>query len=87
MTVAEPTTQQISAALQRCLSRIAAGYHTQLGPHAGGLSFAILAGMLCERGLARVVKRRDGTRPYALTQEGKDCLAGMRQLARRGETL
>jgi hypothetical protein len=78
---------KISSALQRTLERIAMGYDSQLGPQAGGLSFAILAGMLAERGLVRVVKRRDGTRPYALTQEGKNCLAGFRQLKQRGEQL
>lgn len=73
----EPTTRQISASLQRCLERIASGYAAQMGPQAS-MSFAILAGMLCERGLVRVVKRRDGTRPYALTAEGQECLRGMR---------
>jgi hypothetical protein len=75
----EPTTEQITTALGRVLERIAAGYQTQLGPQAGGLSFAILAGMLAERGLVRVVRRRDGTRPYAITQEGRNCLAAIRQ--------
>jgi hypothetical protein len=74
----EPTITKISGALYRTLERIASGYQAQLGPQAGGLAFAILASMLCERGLVRVVKRHDGTRPYALTEEGKNCLAGFR---------
>ncbi len=45
----------------------------------GDVSFAILAGMLQERGLVRTVRHRDGTRTCALTPKGKACLAGMRR--------
>ena len=78
MTATEPTTGQISAALRRVLERIEAGHQAQLGPQAGGLSFAVLAGMLAERGLVRLVKRRDHTQTYTLTKDGKECLAGLR---------
>jgi adenine/guanine phosphoribosyltransferase-like PRPP-binding protein len=70
--------QQLTAALRRTLEKIAAGYANQLGPQAGGIGFAVLASMLEKRGLVRVVKRRDGTRPYALTAEGRGCLARLR---------
>jgi len=73
------TDQQLSTSLRNCLERIALGKTAQLGPQAGGITFAVLAGMLEKRGLVRTVKHRDHTRTYALTREGRDCLAGMRR--------
>jgi len=69
----------LSVSLRNCLERIARGPSEQLRPRSDGVSFAILAGMLEERGLVRTVKHRNHTRTYALTSEGKACLAGMRQ--------
>lgn len=67
------------AALFRCLAQIALGYTLQLRPRRKELSFPVLAGILCERGLVRVVKRRDGTRPYVLTRAGHDALVAYQQ--------
>lgn len=72
------TDLQLTQSLRNCLERIALGKTTQLGPQAGGITFAVLAGMLQERGLVRTVRHRDGTRTYALTSEGRRCLAVMR---------
>lgn len=72
------TDQQLTTSLRNCLERIALGKNAQIGPQAGGLTFAVLAGMLEQRGLVRTVKHRDGTRTYALTREGCGCLTRMR---------
>jgi hypothetical protein len=72
------TDSELTTPLRNCLERIALGKQAQLGPGAGGLSFVVLAGMLEERGLARTVRHRDGTRTYTLTGEGRRCLARMR---------
>lgn len=72
------TDQQLTMSLRNCLERIALGKNAQLGPQAGGLTFAVLAGMLEKRGLVREVKHRDHTRTYVLTSEGRGCLARMR---------
>lgn len=72
------TEQQLTTSLRNCLERIALGKDAQLGPQAGGLTFAVLAGMLEKRGLVRTVKHRDGTRTYTLTDEGRGCFARMR---------
>ncbi len=69
----------LSTSLRNCLERCALGPSAQLGPRSDGMAFAILASMLEERGLVRTVKHRNHTRTYALTAEGKKCLAGMRQ--------
>ena len=73
------TDQQLTTSLRNALERVALGKRVQLGPQAGGLTFAVLAGMLEKRGLVRTVRHRDGTRTYKLTGEGRDCLAGMRR--------
>lgn len=70
--------QQLTTSLRNCLERIALGKSAQLGPQAGGLTFAVLAGMLAKRGLVRSIKHRDHTRTYALTSEGRGCLTRMR---------
>lgn len=62
--------ETLSPALVRLLTDIASGYETQTR-RLRGIEFAVLAGMLESRGLVRVVKRRDHTRPYALTVKGK----------------
>ncbi len=80
------TDPQLTTSLRNCLERIALGKEAQLGPQAGGLTFAVLAGMLEKRGLVRVVKHRDRTRTYTLTDEGRGCLARMR-LDRIGEAV
>ena len=72
------TDQQLTMSLRNCLERIALGKEAQIGPQAGGLTFAVLADMLEKRRLVRTVKHRDGTRTYALTSEGHGCLARMR---------
>lgn len=72
------TDQELTKSLRNCLERIALGKQAQLGPQAGGLTFAVLAGMLEKRGLVHTVNHRDGTRTYALTSEGRGCLARMR---------
>lgn len=72
------TDQDLTKSLRNCLERIALGKKVQLGPQGGGITFAVLAGMLEQRGLVRTVKHRDGTRTYALTTEGRGCLARMR---------
>lgn len=71
------TEQQLTMSLRNCLERIALGKRAQIGPQAGGLTFAVLASMLEKRGLVRTVKHRDHTRTYALTSEGRGCLARM----------
>ena len=43
------TDQQLSTSLRRCLERIALGKSAQIGPQAGGIAFAVLAGMLEQR--------------------------------------
>ena len=73
------TDQELTASLRNCLERIALGKTRQLGPQGGGITFAVLAGMLEKRGLVRTVRHRDGTRTYTLTGEGRACLAGMRE--------
>jgi len=70
---------EFSVSLRNCLERIARGPSEQLGPRPDGLSFAILAGMLQERGIVRTVEHRNGTRTYVLTSEGRACLAEMRR--------
>jgi hypothetical protein len=72
------TDQQLTTSLRNCLERIALGKDAQIGPQAGGLTFAVLAGMLEKHGLVRTVKHRDHTRTYVLTSEGRGCLARMR---------
>lgn len=73
------TDRELTKSLRNCLERIAIGKKAQLGPQrASGITFAVLAGMLEKRGLVRTVKHRDGTRTYALTNEGRGCLARMR---------
>ena len=72
------TDQDLTKSLCNCLERIALGKQAQLGPRYGGLTFAVLASMLKKRGLVRTVKHHDGTRTYALTSEGRGCLARMR---------
>jgi hypothetical protein len=72
------TDEQLTMSLRNCLERIALGKEAQIGPQAGGLTFAVLAGMLEKRGLVRTVRHRDHTRTYALTSEGRGCLARMR---------
>lgn len=72
------TDQQLTTSLRNCLERISLGKEAQIGPQAGGLTFAVLAGMLEKRGLVRTVRHRDHTRTYALTDEGRGCLARMR---------
>lgn len=69
----------LSISLRNCLERVARGPSEQLGPRSDGASFALLAGMLQERALVRTVRHRNGTRTYALTSEGKACLAAMRR--------
>jgi hypothetical protein len=72
------TDQQLTMSLRNCLERIALGKEAQIEPQAGGLTFAVLAGMLEKRGLVRTVRHRDHTRTYTLTSEGRGCLARMR---------
>jgi hypothetical protein len=71
-------TSALSVSLRNCLERIALGRAEQLGPRRDGMAFAVLSGMLQERGLVRTVKHRDGTRTYALTRDGRAALAGIR---------
>ena len=78
MKTSTPTTAQISKALMRTLEKCAEGPSAQLGPQAGGMAFAVLAGLLEERGLVRLVRHRDHTRTYALTAAGRSALAGYR---------
>lgn len=69
------TLPELTKPLRACLEKIALGKSAQLGSQKGGSAFAVLAGLLEGRGLVRTVKHRDGTRTYALTREGKACLA------------
>jgi hypothetical protein len=73
------TTSELSISLRNCLERVARGPSEQLGPRSDGMTFTALADKLEERGLVRSVRHRNRTRTYALTSEGKACLAGMRQ--------
>lgn len=83
MNTESPLPRPLSDALLRTLRVCAAGKDASLQRR--GMSFAVLCGLLVERGLVRSVKHRDHTRTYTPTDLGKVILASESARKTHGE--